>query len=159
MIAILLVLSLLLHLVTFYIIIILVQRINQIKDQHNDDVLSNMDALLESHLEAVRLENQALIEKMEASMAKKNPGAGKKPKPQVHKTTSDASVTAMNEKKEPDIAALPVENIVDHIEQSETAQVLHWHEKGMSSQEIAKKLDMGHGEVELIINLNKKRTK
>ncbi len=45
----------------------------------------------------------------------------------------------------------------DTVEQSLTAQILHLSQKGMTSDEIAKKLDKGKTEIELLLKFQQKK--
>jgi ATP/maltotriose-dependent transcriptional regulator MalT len=172
----LLVFSLLLHIVTFYIIIVLFQRMNHLKSQPNVDTFTDLDGMLEAHLEAVRAENQTLIDSIDKSRVvypkpqqqkvetivttdKIEPKSVESPKIETKPVAKKQKQEAPMVKVEEPVYTPPVENIVDQVERSSTAEVLHLHEKGYSSQEIAKKLNIGKGEVELMLNLSRKRLK
>jgi len=145
----LLVFSLLLHLVTFYIIMILAQRIQQIKNQTGGIENRELAEILESHLEAVRAENQRLIAQLTPLDHHNISDSGPK----------DGEKAAIEKKAQPldhEIPPPPVEGIEDQVEPSQTGEVIQLYQKGWSKQEIAKHLGLGNGEVELIINLYNK---
>lgn len=159
----LLVFSLLLHVVTFYIIIVLVQRMNHINSQPTHENFPDIDEALQAHLEAVREENQALIDYIDKSKIRyTEPVTTIVSEPIKQKAVEVKPAPILppepKPKPEPELEyAPPVVDIVDQVEQSSTAEVLHLHEQGLPSETIAKKLNIGKGEVELMLNLNRKK--
>ena len=159
----LLVFSLLLHFVTFYIIIVLIQRMNHLRSMTGEDALKDIDKILQSHLDAIRAENQALIEDIDKNKSKSHfPKPFRRPDtfdmdtPVKEKPIVKEKSEILDRKKAPQYTP-PIEKVVDQVKQTDTAQVLHLYEKGLSSQDIAKKLNIGKGEVELMLNLSKRR--
>lgn len=177
----LVILSLCLHLVTFYIIVILIQRMNQLKADKPESVKEDLENTMNEFVAAVREENEALVKKLkniEVSQIFKPKNEQSSDfhipfqKPQeserTNKIPSRSSVNEIKEDSNSNVRApetihdeppeaLPHDDIQDKVEQSFAAQVLHLHASGASHAEIAKKLNKGIGEVELVINLSKKK--
>ncbi|GGH82138.1 hypothetical protein JOD43_002681 [Pullulanibacillus pueri] len=174
MVVVLLIFSLCLHLVAFYLITILVQRMNQMKGEQpimDDETLA---VAMEQYLEEIRHENDILIERIQSleltskahDHKKKmtSDEAKLKEKETVETLKGDINPVKQQMKKSFDevlleAAPLPTSQIQDQVEQSTEAKILQLHQKGQKIEAIAKQLNLGKGEVELTINIFKKKEK
>ncbi|WP_077615104.1 DUF6115 domain-containing protein [Caenibacillus caldisaponilyticus] len=163
MISVLLVFSLLLHLVTFYLLILLTQRINQLKHAQSEHDLEAIDAALSAHLEAVRAENQALLDALDEHQVKRDQAAPIERREEAAPREEQTSARGPAEERTPSAGAEavpappPIDGVQDRVEPSLSAQVLHLAEAGHDVEHIAKQLKIGKGEVELMLNLHRKQ--
>ncbi|GGE46321.1 hypothetical protein GCM10011391_26410 [Pullulanibacillus camelliae] len=166
--------SLCLHLVAFYLIVILVQRMNKLKNDMTGGVdQESIQVTLDHYLEEIRQENDDLIKRLkrlenaekkqeqvpasEPVAEKKQPGpsSAPPPAPKENKTSFAEQLKASMIVEEP--SGLPTEDVEDTVEQSMASRILQLHESGLSVEAIAQQLNQGKGEVELIINIHNKR--
>ena len=172
----LIVFSLCLHLIAFYIIVLLVQRMNKFKQDVTDDVdRESIQITLEHYLEEIRQENDALIKRLQrlegadehsdhptlqsetVTVEKQFAGEifSEQRAPKENKATfSEQLQTSLNENLP---SGLSAEDVEDTLEQSVASKILQLHESGLSVDAIAQQLNQGKGEVELIINIHNKR--
>lgn len=146
----LLIISLLLHFVAFYIIYSMFQQIQQLKNNQTTELTD----VLESYLQDIKSENDRLQKEINA---RKNKTGKKSLLPKQNER---------NKKVESNYSNLDptdlVDTINDSVETSLEARVIQLHNKGLSNTDIAKQLDCGKTEAELIIQFyrekNKKKT-
>ncbi|TMN23600.1 DUF6115 domain-containing protein [Lentibacillus cibarius] len=138
--AILLFISLLAHLITFVVIFNLAKQLQSIKNERHNDLSEQ----LSGYLEAIREENRHL----EATLADE--------KKQSNHTTKQGNNHIQT------VESTPIETgksqtapISQEPEMSLEAQVLHHYAKGMTVEEIARELDCGQTEAELIIKFHR----
>ncbi|MEN1966848.1 hypothetical protein WMZ97_02120 [Lentibacillus sp. N15] len=142
-IALLLLISFILHIITLTAIYQLVKQINAIKQNSTDDILE----LMETYLEEIKEENRLLEAKLTHTHAKEYT---------VQSETENTSGTGMLKEDNPlpDWTSDP--KITDTFETSLQSRVLQLHEEGLSLDKIASQLHCGKTEVELIIKLHAK---
>ncbi|MCT8139847.1 hypothetical protein H1D32_20365 [Anaerobacillus sp. CMMVII] len=158
--------SFLLHFITFFIIIVLVQKINAKSvlggANEQEKLKKEIEDLLVAYTIEMKEENEKLVNKLvlkqkikekdQSSQIKLNA----KQEEQTIKTpirTQDRPIQMVNIE---DTFAPPIfEQTEDIIEQSATAQVLSLANQGFSTNDIAKRLGMGAGEVELLLKFHK----
>lgn len=168
----LLVISFLLHLITLFIIIVLMQKVNTMKPSSNageqEKVKREIEDLLVAYTAEMKEENEKLVNKI--SQMRKT-----QEKVQLSTIRSYEKTQTKNEEKEtsfnprirsqqnrPEIdeneetyAPPLIMESEDIMEQSSTAQILSLSKQGYSPKEIAKKLNIGDGEVELLLKFHK----
>ncbi|WP_085523953.1 DUF6115 domain-containing protein [Tuberibacillus sp. Marseille-P3662] len=141
--------SMFLHIVTFFIIILLYLHIRERKALNSDNMKREVDELLQSYLADIRAENDRLIEKMseDSSPNEENESS--------YFEETSSPVTEQNGQEET-VWMPPVAEIEEEPSPSVTAQALYLQEQGYSPIEIAKQLNKGAGEIELLLKLHKK---
>lgn len=139
--SILLFLSLLLHMITLTAIFQLFKQMQSLKQNNSGD----MAELMQNYLEDIKKENRLL----ERSLSKNNPQS----EIEVQERTDNQPET--NIKRETDYQP-ETEHVADKSELSLEAQILQLHENGLTVDEIARQLNCGKTEAELIIKLKKK---
>jgi hypothetical protein len=167
--------SLVLHLVSFFVMVILYQRIENQKPMDKDKTIREIEDLLVSYTSEMKENNERLVRRM----TKISPSSGfknvdKQPETQnTHQTTPVHS----KEKKKKSLPTTGVEDVSfdldndydqykpptpsENIKQmsfdsSNTANVLSMSKQGYSENEIAKRLQMGIGEVSLLLKFHNK---
>lgn len=126
----LLIISFIIHLLTIFVIIILYQRIGMIEKQDSEEI----DQLFQKYLAEIKDENSWLQEQLlRPNMSENN--------------------NHIIEQSEYEPFAEGEQEIKDHLETSQTANILSLTQEGYSPNEIAQKLQCGKTEVELIIKL------
>ncbi|WP_209122360.1 DUF6115 domain-containing protein [Alkalihalobacillus sp. BA299] len=160
--------SLVLHLLTFLWIITLLQKVNnqQTSPINEEKLKRDIEDLLVAYTTEMKEENEFLLEQIkkyqQTSTATKN--GDEKENGQQKTILKTATVKSKKEHKGR-VQAQPKEKVKyeeyqppeiegekpDLYEQSNTAKVLLLSKQGLSSEEIAKKLNLGKGEVELMI--------
>lgn len=167
-------LSLILHLFTFLWIIILMQKINVNKPSSDEyeKVKSEIEDILLSYTEAMKDENKKLlaeIKKMKLENARLNkkiasteqqlkanemivPKEQVKP-PVIHQPIKIQQKPLAEDNNYDDYKPPMIEEVQeeDIFEQSDTAKVLSLAKQGFNAEQIARKLDLGKGEVELVL--------
>lgn len=172
----LLVISFLLHLVTLFIIIVLVQRINSFKPTTNSNEQEKMKQEIEDLLIAYTAEMKEENDKLISNIIQKRKTHEKAQHKTIHtyqnvkpnvketakiqhepdsKITNKIDIIRTDNQEEQDFV-LPINfEAEDIVEKSSTAQILSLSKQGYSAKEIAKKLDIGDGEVELLLKFHK----
>ncbi|GGM21625.1 swarming motility protein SwrB [Paraliobacillus quinghaiensis] len=163
----LLLISFLLHAVTFIIIKVLKDRIAQPDDIQTQmsQQQKEMEELLAVYLLEIREENEKFLDTL-----KRNPNVTEKKEDLI----TDAVATTSREKtknvspidsspslktNESKSYQPPIENDQqDIVERSLSAQVLSLHNQGESIESIARKLDCGKTEIELMIKFHQKNS-
>lgn len=151
----LLAISFLLHFITLFILVILVQKINA-KDSkettHNYDVIKNeIEDLLLSYTSEMKEENEKILKKIVTKKEKL-----KEQTSQEFKIVNAKKELEIEKIDEPEPFTPPqIVQQEDKLEQSTTAKILSLSSQGYSAKEIAKKLNMGDGEVELLLKFHK----
>ncbi|MFA9558057.1 DUF6115 domain-containing protein [Evansella sp. AB-rgal1] len=164
----LLVVSFILHFISFYIMILLYQRQSKQEPVKGEKVLREMEDMLVSYTTEMKENNDRIVriilkERKESAYkevpfhAKLN-GENERSKDDV---TEIESKGKNNIEDEDDLYTnysnykpfLPKEILEPTT--SDTAKVLSLHKRGLTVKEIAQKLNMGAGEVELMIKFHK----
>ncbi|OIJ13137.1 hypothetical protein BKP37_11560 [Anaerobacillus alkalilacustris] len=163
----LLAVSFLLHLVSFYLIIVLIQKTNSKKDLTETNELESIkreiEDLLISYTTEMKEENEKLLSDIERKRITKGVSEltikSNDYKDDLHVNSSAPHIqkNVLQKVIEEDDAYTPplVSVTEDSLEQSNTAKVLSFAKQGYTSKEIAKKLNMGDGEVELLLKFHK----
>lgn len=161
----LLAVSFLLHFVSFFALIVLVQKINvkNYKTGDEEKLKREIEDLLVAYTTEMKDENEKLVNKIihkrkdieqtqTRTIKSYENNQGYKNKPQDNKY-----IPVQKEVFDDDTYAPPptIEKTEDIIEQSSTAQILSLAKQGYSAKEIAKKLNIGDGEVELLLKFHK----
>ncbi|MFD2628411.1 DUF6115 domain-containing protein [Oceanobacillus kapialis] len=142
--ALLLIISFLLHIITLTIIF---QLFKQRSQPNHDTQTEEMIALLETYLQEVKEENDRLQKVIQENEQKTN----SIPKQQV----SSVSLQDVDNSSEANDSSYtpPIPEEEDYVEASLQSRILQLHHAGKTKTEIAKELDCGKTEVELIIKL------
>lgn len=156
----LLLISFLIHLVTFIIIKQWKKKVDAVEETElrMKEQSRSLEDTLALYLVEIKEENAALIERLEE--AEQSSSRSKKP---VVKNTEQPTEQEMEQAEEsnetPTAAFQPiteVEQVEDKLEQSLTAQALHLKDKGYTIEEIARELNKGKTEIELLLKFNNK---
>ncbi|MDE5412939.1 DUF6115 domain-containing protein [Alkalihalobacterium chitinilyticum] len=157
--------SLVLHLLTFLWIVTLLQKINNQQTPAVDEekLKREIEDLLFAYTSEMKEENQQLLEQLNKYKQESSTASSiKRSEDQVKAPEVMMSTEMKEENKRPPASkeqieyedyqppALEVEE-TEMYEQSNTAKVLSLSKQGYSAEEIAKKLQLGKGEVELMI--------
>lgn len=167
--------SLLLHLVSFFVIVILYQRIENQKPLDKEKTVKEIEDLLLSYTAEMKENNEKLAKRIselpvaERNQVFKNEAAedarpegtspaqinkeaeGKRTPDSVRETGSE-----MPEKYSRYTPPVPgMEKEEESLKPSSTSKVLSLSKQGYSKDEIAKQLEMGAGEVELLLKFYK----
>lgn len=185
MIVTLLILSLILHLVTFYWLIIMMQRMNQLKASHPESIKREIEDSLSAYLLDMKEENHQLLEHLQPLLNPKQDDGTEEvdsgidnaepTTEQIGSMTSHEEETMKQEAKRTqaddelinsfqdqdnrnmtDIDSSSDENN-DDAEHSLKDQVIQLHKEGYNETDIAKKLHRGKGEIQLIIKFNQNK--
>ncbi|MCR6096071.1 hypothetical protein HXA31_08305 [Salipaludibacillus agaradhaerens] len=171
--------SLFLHLISFFIIVVLFQRLDNQKPLDKEKTLKEMEDLLISYTTEMKDNNERLARRMahltpsvkappvvtpKAPFEQKEPESSQmfteevdelqssiNDKEDVNGQVEETSDTKYAEYEPP----LPPSEKEDIVEPSDTSKVLSLNKQGYTEQEIAKKLDMGAGEVALLLKFYK----
>ncbi|RXI97981.1 hypothetical protein DS745_16660 [Anaerobacillus alkaliphilus] len=166
--------SFLLHFLAFFIIVLLVQKMNanNPKEQANDleKLKREIEDLLVAYTTEMKEENEKLINKIaikRKAYEKSQQNAVNKydqPRTKIVDAKKETAIITEETPKtsskqvviEEDVFVPPlISETEDIVEQSTTAQVLSLANQGFSAKEIAKKLKIGDGEVELLLKFHK----
>ncbi|WP_026689874.1 DUF6115 domain-containing protein [Alteribacter aurantiacus] len=138
----LLMVSVALHLISFYLIVLLFQRQHKVEAHSNPSTTTKeIEDLLFAYTTEMKENNVSLIKEL------------KKDKEQ--RQNDDHSPMKEHSKATPTYLPPSPTNNEDHVETSQTAQILSLSERGFKVDEIAKKMNMGKGEVELFLKFYK----
>ncbi|MCK0470779.1 hypothetical protein [Halalkalibacter sp. APA_J-10(15)] len=157
MLELLVVISLLLHGFTFLWIMILLQRIRHVQSQPDsmNQLQSEMEDILLAYTTEMKEENERLLEKVQRN---KHQTTRSLVEEQSAKASNDSiQLEAKEEQEQEDSLPYipPIEiNEQETYEKSYTVKVLELAQSGLTSEQIAKKLKMGKGEVELILKFH-----
>ncbi|WP_280768953.1 DUF6115 domain-containing protein [Salipaludibacillus daqingensis] len=171
----LIIISLVLHLVSFFVIILLYQRMENQKPLDQDKTIREIEDLLVSYTSEMKENNERLVRRMK-KMSPTNV-----PQPSNDKEHEDVSlhdpksISPNRNSYYSDLDSIeknefgteegtdyddyspptPDENNNIKFDSSNTANVLSLSKQGYSQKEIAKRLQMGAGEVELLLKFYK----
>lgn len=170
--------SIILHFITFYILIILYQRQKNIEPVDKEKILREMEDLLIAYTTEMKENNEQLAktilrEKKATPLLSTNIVRPLTEKVEVettmhqntyeHKDDEQPTLLAQEEKHSSDfseeneysnyVPPIP-EDDVPPVETSPISQILSLHKRGLTVNEIAKQLNMGAGEVELLIKIH-----
>lgn len=163
----LLLISFLLHVFTFIMIKVLKDRITQpdIVLAKQAEQQKEMEELLAVYLLEIREENEKVVSmlqvKQSANEVKRDSSDAKDE--EVTEEGAYQKVTQVKRPKEPrkpevDYQPPTVNDYQDTIEKSLSAQVLSLHNQGETIESIARKLDCGKTEIELMIKFHQKNS-
>lgn len=171
----LLAISFLLHLITLFIIVILVQKTNVIKpslhsnNQEQEKLKQEIEDLLVAYTIEMKEENEKLINKL-VQKRKMHEQVQTEMVKTYEKTRGQTYQKEMKVESSPLLKPSPksnyqtdersyltpiVKKTEDIVEQSSTAQILSLARQGYSAKAIAKRLNIGDGEVELLLKFHK----
>ncbi|WP_339227733.1 hypothetical protein NSQ77_19475 [Oceanobacillus sp. FSL K6-2867] len=139
MISLLIIISFLLHFIAFFAIYMLFQQLQNVKKQDMDEIIK----LFDTYLQEVKAENnrlQRVLRDNEKTNENSNMGQAR---------------TEADTMEEPEIFPIP-EDAGDTVEASLESRVLQLHNQGVPVGEIARKLNCGKTEAEIIIKLHEK---
>ncbi|WP_163579897.1 DUF6115 domain-containing protein [Gracilibacillus saliphilus] len=156
MLYILLLFSFIIHIVTF--IIIRQLKLKQdtlagVEDNVNQQV-KNIEDTLAVYLVELKEENEKFVQQVEKFNSNNSDNNNQK-QHEVRKSVKEVNTPKQSTKEYQPISH--VEQVEDVVERSTTASVLHLHEKGYTVDEIAKELDKGKTEVELLLKFQQKK--
>ncbi|SFM31798.1 hypothetical protein SAMN04487943_11345 [Gracilibacillus orientalis] len=153
----LLLLSFIIHIVTFVIIrqLKLKQDMLTTTEDNVNQQVKNIEDTLAVYLVELKEENENFVKQVgklndNKSVNNKN----KQEQQQVRQPVAEFDTSKDTTEYQP---ISHVEQVEDVVERSTTASVLHLHEKGHTVDEIAKKLDKGKTEVELLLKFQQKK--
>ncbi|MCD8501537.1 MAG: hypothetical protein LRY71_07525 [Bacillaceae bacterium] len=149
--------SFILHIITLYVLTILIQRINAKEkkpEQNYEQIKREIEDLMLSYTTEIKEENTKLVRMISKMRIPKNNHQ------EVANVTEKKRIVNPAEdepslQETDDFTPPKVVTIEDKFEQSSTAQILSLANQGLSPKEIAKKLNMGDGEVELLLKFHK----
>ncbi len=157
MLNILLLLSFIIHIVTFVIIRQLKLKqdaLVTVEDNVRQQV-KNIEDTLAVYLVELKEENKNFVNQVEKfNNVKPENNRNKQEHQQIRQPITDFDTPKNTTEYQP---ISPVEEVEDVVESSTTASVLHLHEKGFTVDEIAKKMDKGKTEVELLLKFQQKK--
>ncbi|WP_217585582.1 DUF6115 domain-containing protein [Lentibacillus saliphilus] len=137
--------SFMLHILAFIIIFILYKKINAQENQTPEEVMD----VLDSFLQDIKEENTHLLAQINRNSTTEQ---------KVEEALPDEGIAhAILEKKDDALhLKAPQSNVEDTYEQSLQSRILHLYGQGHTIEEIAKQLDCGKTEAELIIKMYSK---
>ena len=168
----LLAISFLLHLITLFIIVVLVQKVNTMKPSsdtaENEKMKREIEDLLMAYTAEMKEENEKLVNKiiqkrktqenLQFNTVKtyeqtrtKNTVQEKPVKQPIYSEQDHLD----NDDLEGDYLPPQITETEDTVEQSTTSQILSLAKQGYSTKEIAKTLNIGDGEVQLLLKFHK----
>lgn len=171
----LLAISFSLHLITLFIIVVLVQKTNLIKpslrsnNQEQEKLKQEIEDLLVAYTIEMKEENEKLINKLvqkrktQEKVQTETVKSYEKTRDQTYQTATKTESPALlkpspkrNYQTDEHSYVPPiVEETEDVVEQSSIAQILSLAKQGYSAKAIAKRLNIGDGEVELLLKFHK----
>ncbi len=153
----LLIVSLLLHGVTALWIATLMKRMELANGskQDTDKLKREIEDLLLSYTEEMKEENNKLANQLKALPVKEYATSFEK---EEEEREQQANLSELEQEEELNYEPpLPDDNGVEiDLQQSQTARVLALSDQGLTVEQIAKTLDIGTGEVELMLNFYKR---
>ncbi|GAE91597.1 hypothetical protein JCM21714_550 [Gracilibacillus boraciitolerans JCM 21714] len=158
MLYILLFISFMIHVITFIIIRQLKNRqdeLTTVEDNVNQQV-RNVEDTLAIYLVELKEENDRFMQQFERiDSTEANNEETDNHKKEYTKSVSPPLQQPQQEPEYQPISTIGMEK--DTVENSTTATILHLHDKGYTIDEIAKKLDKGKTEVELLLKFQQKK--
>ncbi|HHW38907.1 MAG TPA: coupling factor for flagellin transcription and translation [Bacillales bacterium] len=148
----LLVISFILHLFAFFWIFLLSMRLKRTNDieKRQAEIQNEIEDLFQSYLFEMKEENEKLLNLIDKSKAPVNK-TRKKVTQQLYQTQENQTQEKPKQKEyTPPMPAAP-----DRFEQSLNSKVILLHEQGLKVEEIARKLNKGKTEIELILKFNR----
>ncbi|MDX8046965.1 hypothetical protein SH601_13305 [Gracilibacillus sp. S3-1-1] len=162
MIYILLMISFIIHIITF--VIIRQMKVNHDKTRVNDsdinEQIKNMEDTLAVYLVELKEENANFVKQIEQLQQRKNEAnsTNNEQKQSFVEKTSPQPISETPDKSTNNFQPITdVENVEDVVEKSTTATALHLQEQGYTLEEIAKKLDKGKTEIALLLKFQQKK--
>lgn len=183
--------SLILHLLTFYIIIHLFQRLGSVQKVDRDQIIQDIEEVFTAYLTDIQEENNRLADELKAFSGsdrstrpagaeegksivqspdhhleelkgegvidKKNQTLAKKAAPVLPKTSGGNPRETEKQNMEKTWMP-PIDDVQDTFEESLLSKAVKLQKKGYNVTEIAKTLDRGKGEIELLLKFNEKVT-
>ncbi|SHN16506.1 DUF6115 domain-containing protein [Gracilibacillus kekensis] len=155
----LLLISFIIHVITFIIIKQLKMKqdnLETIEDNVSQQV-KNMEDTLAIYLVELKEENEHFMKQIERVDLSAQATESKKQMNEdtpIESKTFDKESTQQTKEYQP---ISPVENVEDVVENSTTASILHLNAEGFTVEEIAKKLNKGKTEVELLLKFQQKK--
>lgn len=158
--------SLILHIITLYVVYYLYKQTDSLRQLNLQDVKE----LLENTVATIKEENQRLQNNLQASQIKantlhqtldsKNPPQTTTENKHNHQKENTESKAAIYMKELESTVAHPIQGqvtIEDTYEPTIQGQVLQLHKKGLSTEQIAQALRCGKTEVDLILRFNENK--
>ncbi|KAB8138764.1 hypothetical protein F9U64_03865 [Gracilibacillus oryzae] len=158
MVYLLLLFSFIIHIVTFVIIRQMKtekQRLLEIEQNVNEQI-DKMENTLALYLVEMREENENFTKELDLIQKKqrqREPGTAEK---RMNLHVEHKEQAESSEDNYSKFVPLTETDQQDIVEQSETAKILHLYNNGESIEEIAKKLDKGKTEIELLLKFQQK---
>ncbi|UTR10841.1 hypothetical protein MM300_00440 [Evansella sp. LMS18] len=159
----LLIISFLLHLVCFYFIILLYQRLKHQEPFDKEKTLNEMEEMLLAYTTEMKENNEKIARIVSRKLNSQSAG----PKPEDRSTDAgpddygreqegpEGEILAFHAEQKEYTPPLPDEEKAVSVDTSPQSRVLSLHNEGYTINEIARKLNMGTGEVELLIKFYK----
>ena len=152
----LLIFSLVLHLVSFFVMLILYQKIESAKPLDKEKTLKEMEDMLVAYTTEIKADNEKLARRLNNLSLEETAEAGEKSRPEMHpdgvKNSSERPEETYQDYSPP-IPEEPQEEVT--IASSDTSKVLLMHQQGYHAEDIARYMRMGAGEVELLLKFYK----
>ncbi len=149
----LLIISFLLHILLFIIIFYLYQHIQTLKSSQATEI----DQMLNDFIKQIKLENQAL----QKSLSHPTEKGIKNDDGQNKELENEQMLDKVAKKELFDHLQINTDQLVtkptDQVETSLQSKVIYLHDQGHSIENIAKKLNCGKTEVELLIKFNQSK--
>ncbi|MTT32253.1 hypothetical protein GMB86_09580 [Terrilactibacillus sp. BCM23-1] len=157
--------SLILHLLAFYLIIHLVQRLKHLEQQHPEELKREIEETMTAYLTDMEQENDRFIQELNKSKKHEVIQSNEPTNHEKQGKAIDGKDNVMNKSKQ----QVTYDAVTDWIppikstneerhESSLLAKALHLKQKGQSITEIAKALGRGEGEIALLLKINEKKT-
>ncbi|GAA0435127.1 MAG: DUF6115 domain-containing protein [Bacillota bacterium] len=140
----LLIISFLLHIIAFAAIYQLLKQVRQ-PNQPNQISSEEINSLLDNYLEELKEENDRLINQLTTHRDRKSKEVSEASATQDSKRAGE--IQQAHSEYEPEV------HEDDQVEASLQARILHLYSKGLSITEIARQLNCGKTEAELIIKM------
>ncbi|MFD2616864.1 DUF6115 domain-containing protein [Terrilactibacillus laevilacticus] len=157
--------SLILHLLAFYLIIQLVQRLKHVEQQHPEELKREIEEMMTAYLTDIQQENDRFIQELNKQKKNEEIKSNKKANHEERDKINDDIDNVINKSyqqatEDADIDWIPPikSTSEEKYESSLLAKALHLKQKGQSITEIAKALGRGEGEIALLLKINEKKT-
>lgn len=146
--------SLLLHVIAFYFIFTLIKHVRSLKEKK----LADIQQLFDTYITKIKEENDRLQDKI-LSLSPTQERSHQPDDTTVKNTKANKEqMSRVNDIKAPhQTLTQPTDHIRDTYEPSLQANILRMHDQGYSEEEIAKSLNCGKTEVELIVKFHQKK--
>ncbi|MGY4689847.1 DUF6115 domain-containing protein [Salibacterium sp. K-3] len=162
----LLVFSVALHIITFFVLAFFYQQLRKVTEERRElhGMRDDMEKVLRQYIDEIKQENLELKQYVDASSGKENRPSGY-PKDETEQAKPEAEVgpgphiqerqkpspVSRPEMEDEDTFPPPPEPGEDEADMSAQARVLSLSARGWSRDEIAKELQIGKGEVDLFL--------